>query len=113
MSSVLVRSSPGRPVPGERAIAVRRAALFLVICSPLWLAPRALWRGYPFTLLALIGVTLLFLRRDRRSAATIGLNPSWRRAGEFVCGLGGGALLVGVIALVVALMLPFNEPSAR
>jgi membrane protease YdiL (CAAX protease family) len=107
MSSVLVRFSPGCAAQGERAIAVRRAALFLVICSPLWLAPRAIWQGYPFTLLALMGVTLLFLRRDRRSAATIGLNLSWRRAGEFVCGLGGAALLIAAIALVIALMLPF------
>jgi membrane protease YdiL (CAAX protease family) len=107
MSSVLVRFFSGRPAHGERASAVRRAALFLAICSPLWLAPRMIWQGYPFTLFALIGVTLLFLRRDRRSAATIGLNLSWRRAGEFVCGLGGGALLIAAIAFVVALVLPF------
>ena len=92
---------------GERVIAVRRAALFLAICSPLWLAPRAVWQGYPFTLPALIGVTLLFLRWDRRSAATVGLNLSWRRAGEFVCGLGGGALLVAVIASGMVPVLPF------
>jgi membrane protease YdiL (CAAX protease family) len=98
----------GRPAQGERAIAMWRAALFLVICSPLWLAPRAIWQGYPFTLFAVLAVTLLFLRWDRRSAATIGLNLSWRRVGEFVCGLGGGALLVAVIALVIALMLPFS-----
>ena len=95
------------PAQGERVIAVRRAALFLAICSPLWLAPRAVWLGYPFTLPALIGVTLLFLRWDRRSAATVGLNLSWRRAGEFVCGVGGGALLVAVIASGMVPVLPF------
>ena len=99
--------SPGRPAPNERAIAVRRAALFLLICSPLWLAPRAVWLGYPFTLPVLVGLTLLFLRRDRRSGAAIGLNVSWRRAGELAGGLGGAALLVGTIALVIAFVLPF------
>jgi membrane protease YdiL (CAAX protease family) len=106
MSSISATLSPEQ-AQGERAIAVRRAALFLLICSPLWLAPRAVWQGYPFTLPALIGVTLLFLRRDRRSAAAIGLNLSWRRGSELVCGLGGGALLVAAIAVVVALVLPF------
>ena len=93
MSPVSLMLSSGRPAQGERAIAGRRAALFLVICSPLWLAPRALWQGYPFTLPALIGVTLLFVRWDRRSATTM---ASWICRGaepEFVCGLGGGALL--------------------
>jgi membrane protease YdiL (CAAX protease family) len=93
------------------AIAVRRAALFVVMCSPLWLAPRAVWQGYPFTLAVLIGVTLLFLRWDRRSSAAIGLDWSWRRAGELVCGLVGGALLVAAIVGVMAPVLPF--PWAR
>jgi membrane protease YdiL (CAAX protease family) len=107
MSSVLLGSSPARPVQSERAIAVRRAALFLVICSPLYLLPSVIWQGYPFTLVAMMGATLLFLRRDRRPAATIGLNLSWRRAGEFVCGLAGAALLVSAVALLLALILPF------
>jgi membrane protease YdiL (CAAX protease family) len=107
MSAISATVSAEHPAPDERAIAVRRAALFLLICSPLWLAPRAVWQGYPFTLPAVIGVTLLFLRRDRRSAAAIGLNLSWRRASELVCGLGAGALLVAAIAVVIALVLPF------
>jgi CAAX protease family protein len=107
MSSVSLMLSPGRLARGERAIAVRRAALFLAICSPLWLAPRAVWQGYPFTLPALMGLTLVFLRWDRRSAATLGLNLSWRTAGALVCGLGGGALLVAVIASGIVLVLPF------
>jgi membrane protease YdiL (CAAX protease family) len=107
MSSVSANLSQGRLVEGERAIALRQAALFLLICSPLWLAPRAVWRGYPFTLPVLVGLTLLFLRWDRRSSAAIGLDLSWRSARELVYGLGGGALLVAAIALVIALVLPF------
>ena len=99
--------SPRRPAGGGPAIAVRRAALFLLMCSPLWLAPRAVWQGYPFTLPVVIGLTLLFLRWDGRSGAAIGLDLSWRRTGELVCGLGGAALLVAVIASVIALVLPF------
>ena len=107
MSSVSGTLSPGRPAEGAPAIAVQRAALFLLMCSPLWLAPRAVWQGYPFTLPVLLGLTLLFLRWDRRPGAAIGLDLSWRRAGELVCGLGGAALLVTAIALVIALVLPF------
>ena len=81
--------------------------LFLLICSPLWLTPRAVWQGYPFTLPVLVGLTLWFLRRDKRSGAAIGLNLSRRRAGELVGGLCGAALLVGAIAFVIALVLPF------
>ena len=68
--------------------AVRRAALFLLICSPLWLAPGAVWQGYPFTLPALVGLTLY------SCASTDVLVPqlaglSSLRAGELVGGLGG------------------------
>ena len=99
--------SPQRPAEGTSRSPVWRAALFLLTCSPLWLAPRAVWQGYPLTLAALIGLSLLFLRWDKRPGAAIGLNLSWRRAGELLCGLGGAALLVAAVALVVALVLPF------
>jgi hypothetical protein len=99
MNSVSGTLSPSRPTEGRPAIAVRRAALFLLVCSPLWLAPRVVWQGYPFTLPVLIGLTLVFLRWDGRHGAAIGLDLSWRRAGELLCGLAGAALLVAAIAL--------------
>ena len=91
----------------ERASGARRAALFLVICSPLWLAPRAVWQGYPFTLPAVLGLTLLFLRWDGRRGDAIGLNFSLRRASDLICGTAAAALLVAAIASLIALILPF------
>ena len=73
MSSASGLLSPGRPAEGTSRSPVWRAALFLLTCSPLWLAPRAVWQGYPFTLPVLIGLTLLFLRWDKRPGAAIGL----------------------------------------
>jgi membrane protease YdiL (CAAX protease family) len=103
----LLRFAPDLPAQAERVAAVRRSALFLVICSPLWLAPRAIWQGYPFTLPALLAVTLLFLRWDRRPAGVLGLTVSWRRAAEFIGGVAGAVLLIAAIVGLTALVLPF------
>ncbi|HVV73973.1 MAG TPA: CPBP family intramembrane glutamic endopeptidase [Verrucomicrobiae bacterium] len=51
--------------------------------------------------------TLLFLRWDGRSVAVLGLDLSWRRGCEFIAGLGGGALLISIVALGAGLVLPF------
>jgi hypothetical protein len=84
----------------ECSRAVLKALLFLFLCSPLWLAPGTFSVPHPAVLLAvLLGITLLFLRRDGRAPSVLGLDPSWRRAGELVVGFGGGALLIGVTAL--------------
>jgi membrane protease YdiL (CAAX protease family) len=97
-----VRSSPDGSPP------VRKALLFLVVCSPLWLAPVALPVLHPGVWLAVVlGITLLFLRREGRSPAVLGLDPSWRRAGELAAGLGGGTLLMVVTALCAWAILPF------
>ena len=103
----MLRFAPDPPAQAERGAAVRRSALFLLICSPLWLAPRAIWQGYPFTLPALLAVTLLFLRWEGRPAGVLGLTVSWRRAAECIGGLAGAVLLIAAIAGLIALVLPF------
>ena len=97
----------GTQAGATTAAAILRAALFLLVCAPLWLAPRMVWIGYPFTLPVVAGVTLLFLRWDRRPAAAIGLDPSWRRAAELGCGLIASAALVATAATIIARLLPF------
>jgi len=54
-----------------------------------------------------VGVTLLFLRWDSRPPAELGLDLSWRRTGELIAGFGGGALLIGSVALGTWFLLPF------
>src|SRR4051794_14958982 len=92
----------------DRGTAIRQALLFLAICSPYILASRYV-RAMPPGLAAvlLLGATLLFLQRERRSPAVLGLEGSWRRVGEFAAGLGGGALLLLGMAFCVRLLLPF------
>jgi membrane protease YdiL (CAAX protease family) len=91
----------------SRLAATSRAAAFLVVCSPLWLMPRAAWIAFPFALPVVLGVTLLFLRWDRRPAAALGLDLSRRRVAELAGGAVAGAMLVAAIAAIVAAALPF------
>jgi membrane protease YdiL (CAAX protease family) len=92
----------------KRSAPVRQALLFLLVCSPLWLVPGLVSVAHPAVMLAIVvGITLLFLRWDGRSPSVLGLDPAWRRAGELAAGFGGGALLIGVVALCVSVILPF------
>jgi membrane protease YdiL (CAAX protease family) len=96
------------PTPSTRASALRRALLFSAICAPIYLVPSALSAGHPAVMAAIvIGVTWLFLRSEARSLAVLGLDPSWRRAGQLAAGWAGGALLMIVVALCAAAVLPF------
>jgi membrane protease YdiL (CAAX protease family) len=102
----------GSPAPMERSTSIRRALLFLLICSPIWLTPSILGVGHPIVLVAVVvALSYLFLRREGRSLEVLGLDVSWRRLRELVVGFGGGAILILMIALVVRLVLPF--PWAR
>ena len=84
---------------------LRRALLFLAVCAPLWLGFTG---AGPVAMLAIaVGLTLLFLRWDRRRPAELGLDLSWRRLGELFAGLAGGALLIGLVAVGTWLYLPF------
>jgi membrane protease YdiL (CAAX protease family) len=99
---------PASPHPTERGAAIRRAALFMLICAPAWLVPDALGAWHPAGMAAaLIALSYAFLRSERRSLAALGLDPSWRRLGELAAGLAAGAALILVIALVARLVLPF------
>ncbi|HEY9107002.1 MAG TPA: CPBP family intramembrane glutamic endopeptidase [Roseateles sp.] len=92
----------------QRAAALRRAALFTLICAPTWLVPNALGAWHPAALAAaIVALSYAFLRSEQRSLAVLGLDPSWRRLGELAAGLAGGAILILVIALVARLVLPF------
>lgn len=96
----------------ERSTSTRRALLYLLLCAPIYLTPRALSVAHPLALVAaLIGVTYLFLRSEHRSLAVLGLDPSWRRVRELAGGWAGGALLMVVVALCLRVLLPF--PWAR
>lgn len=104
-------ATPGAPIaapptrPGRPA---GRALLFLLVCAPIWLVPGALGAATPAVpLCVVLGVTLLFLRWDRRPASALGLDPRPRRVVELLGGFGGGVVLVGAIALVVRVLLPF------
>jgi len=88
------------------------AVVFLLICSPIWLAPQMMKVGHPSLLVAaLLTLTFLFLRRENRSLAVLGLDASWRRIGQLLAGLVGGILLTMAVALCVGAFLPF--PWAR
>lgn len=90
----------------DRAAALRRALLFLLVCSPVWLYPRSFSVFHPVAMLGVVlGVTLLFLWRDARPASVLGLDPSWRRLGQLVAGFGGGVLLIVLIALCLRVLL--------
>lgn len=104
-------SAPPNPASHDtmdRPITIRRALLFMAVCSPLMLGTRYFaWPHQALPFAILLVVTLLFLRWDGRSPAVLGLDLSWRRVVEFLAGLGGGALLVVVVALCAYVVLPF------
>ena len=94
--------------PPDRAKAIRRAVLFLLVCSPAYLLPGLLAVPHPSIMAAIVlAVTWLFLRREGRPLAVLGLDASWRRVGQLCAGFGGGALLILAIATLVRLVLPF------
>ena len=106
----MTRSDIPTPVPTAfaRATSVRHAALFLLVCAPLYLTPGVFSVAHPAVMTAIaLAVTAVFLRWDRRPLAVLGLDPSARRIGELAAGFTGGALVIGAMALGVRLLLPF------
>ena len=97
-----------RTDPMRRSVAFGRALLFLIVTSPLWALRQRFAFFHPAALFALaLALTLLFLWWDKRSPAVLGLDPKPRRLAELGLGFLGGAALVGVIAVVMFLVLPF------
>ena len=97
------------PGSNGRAVALRRAVLFIVATSPMWLVPRRLHLFHPAVLLAIaIGATLLFLWWDDASPSLLGLDLSWTRPVQLVLGFVGGAAMIAVVAVLLHLVLPFQ-----
>ena len=91
--------------PMERSTSIRRALLFLLVCSPTYLAPGIFSVGHPIVMTAgLVAVTYLFLRSERRPLAALGLDPSWQRVRELAGGFAGGALIILAAAACVRLL---------
>jgi len=92
----------------SRWAAVGRALLFLIVTSPMWALGMGSTVFRPAGLLVIaLALTLLFLWWDKRSPAVLGLDPKPRRLAELGLGFVGGALLVGVIAVVMYFALPY------
>ena len=93
----------------RRSTAFGRAALFLLVTSPIWAFRRTFAVFSPVAMLAIVvGLTLVFLWCDRRGPEVLGLDPKPRRLAELGGGLLGGALVIGVMAVAVAAALPFE-----
>jgi membrane protease YdiL (CAAX protease family) len=95
------------PEPMTRPTALRRAVLFVAVCSPIWLGMGMLPVAHPVVMLAIA----LAATRDRGRAPTPAGRPiagtaGWRRARELALGFGGGVLLIGASAIAVRLLLP-------
>jgi len=88
-----------------RSTSIVRVLLFPLACSPTFIG---LPGGHPLVNAAFaLGVTLLFLRWDRRSPAVLGLELTWRPLRGLVTGLGVGTLVISAIALGMWALLPF------
>ncbi|HEX7981706.1 MAG TPA: CPBP family intramembrane glutamic endopeptidase [Gemmatimonadaceae bacterium] len=97
------------PASSDRSTALRRGVLFIVATSPIWLLPKRFPAFHPVAMLGVVlGATLLFLWWDNRSPSELGLELSWRPLANLLGGLVGGALLIGVIAVLLHAILPFE-----
>jgi membrane protease YdiL (CAAX protease family) len=95
--------------PSGRLAALRRALLFVVATSPMWLVPQRMHLFHPAVLLAVaLGATLLFLWWDEAPPSILGLDLSWKRPVQLVAGFIGGAAMVALVAVLLHLVLPFE-----
>jgi membrane protease YdiL (CAAX protease family) len=86
----------------------RRALLFLLVCAPIYLAPRMFALAHVGIWLAvLLALTFLFLRQEGRTLAVLGIEPAWRRLRELLAGYAAGALLIIITAACIGIVLPF------
>lgn len=95
--------------PMRRSTALGRALLFLLVTSPIWAFRRTFSVFHPIAMLAIVvGATLLFLVWDRREPAVLGLDPKPRRLAELGGGFVGGSVVIAVMAVALAVALPFE-----
>lgn len=85
--------------PGWSALA------FLLACAPIWLAHFGVWQARPAALLVVLGVTVLFLRLERRPLSVLGLAPSWRMPIDLFDNFSVGVLIVAIIASLFWLVI--------
>ena len=86
----------------DRSTALRRALLFIVATSAIWLVPKRFPVFHPIAMLGVVlGATLLFLWWDKRSPSVLGLELSWRPPVYLLGGLLGGTLVGAVIAVLL------------
>lgn len=106
------------PVPLTRPRLALWSAAFLLLAFPLVLIA---YQGLPIPVgpdsgipraflvaLVLLLLTRVLMRREGRSLSALGLSFSARAAKHVVLGLGAGALLFAVAALIMRILLPFE-----
>lgn len=104
---IFMASAP--PLGGSAAV---RALLFLLVCSPVILFPRAIPVAHPFLLLVIVlAISYAFVRSEGRSLSVLGLEVSWRPIREAATGFLGGAAVILVVAACIGITLSF--PWAR
>jgi hypothetical protein len=94
------------PLRGSAAV---RALLFLLVCSPAILFPRAIPVAHPLVLMAIVlAISYAFLRNEGRSLSVLGLEASWRRVREAATGFLGGAALINDPPTPTTLFAPLS-----
>lgn len=106
------------PTALTRTQLILRSAVYLLVAFPLVLfayqgllipaGPKSVILRTAFVAVVLLLLTQVLLRSERLSLSVFGLSFSARAAKHILFGLGAGALLMGVAALLMRFVLPFE-----